>query len=147
MEEKIRDFFICIHNNGRSQIAETFLKDVGSDRFEAGSTGFDPRPINPYVIEVMKEGGYDMSANTSDSVLQFFKEGRLYDYVITVCNDSIEDECPTFPISPKDCTGPFPIPRRQQEQRKKNRKTFVPSEMISNNRLSPGLKDLNYDHL
>jgi len=97
LKEKTRILFICIHNSGRSQMAETFLKAVGGERFEVESAGLEPRPINPYVIEVMKEVGYDLSDNTSDSVIQFFKEGRLYDYVITVCDESVENNCPIFP--------------------------------------------------
>jgi arsenate reductase len=77
MKEKTRILFICIHNSGRSQMAETFLKTMGGEQFEAESAGLEPRPVNPYVIRVMKEIGYDLSGNTSDSVMQFFKEGRL----------------------------------------------------------------------
>lgn len=70
MKEKTRVLFICIHNSGRSQMAETFLKAIGGERFGVESAGLEPRPVNPYVIEVMKEMGYDLSDNTSDSVMQ-----------------------------------------------------------------------------
>jgi arsenate reductase len=112
MKEKIRILFICIHNSGRSQIAETFLKAIGSEWFEVESAGFIPKPIDPYVIEVMKEVGYDLSNNTSDSVMQFFKEGRLYNYVITVCDESIENECPVFPGIARRLHWPFPDPKK-----------------------------------
>ena len=93
-------------------MAETFLKVIGGERFEVESAGFEPRPIDPYVIEVMKEVGYDLSDNTSDSVMQFFKEGRLYDYVITVCDESIENECPVFPGIARRLHWPFPDPKK-----------------------------------
>ena len=112
MKEGIRVLFICIHNSGRSQMAETFLKAIGGERFEVESAGFEPRPIDPYVIEVMKEVGYDLSDNTSDSVMQFFKEGRLYDYVITVCDESVENECPLFPGIARRLHWPFPDPKK-----------------------------------
>ena len=112
MNEKIRVLFICIHNSGRSQMAETFLKAIGGKRFEVESAGFEPKPINPYVMEVMKEVGYDLSDNTSDSVMQFFKEGRLYDYVITVCDESVENECPVFPGIARRLHWPFPDPKK-----------------------------------
>ena len=50
MKEKIRVLFICIHNSGRSQMAETFLKAVDGQRFEVESAGLEPNPVNPYVI-------------------------------------------------------------------------------------------------
>ena len=93
-------------------MAETFLKVIGGERFEAESAGLDPKPINPYVIKVMKEIGYDLSLNTSDSVMRFFKEGRLYDYVITVCDKSIEQQCPIFPGIARRLYWPFPDPQK-----------------------------------
>ena len=112
MKEKIKVLFICIHNSGRSQMAETFLKATGDKRFEVESAGLETKPVNPYVIEVMKEVGYDLSDNTSDSVMQFFKEGRLYDYVITVCDESVENECPIFPGIARRLHWPFPDPQK-----------------------------------
>ena len=112
MKEKTRVLFIFIHNSGRSQIAETFLKVIDGERFEAESADLEPKPLNPYVIEVMKEAGHDLSKNTSDSVMQFFKEGRLYDYVITVCDESVENECPLFPGIARRLHWPFPDPQK-----------------------------------
>jgi arsenate reductase len=112
MKEKIKVLFICIHNSGRSQMAETFLKAMGGERFEVESAGLEPKPVNPDVIEVMKEIGYDLSDNTSDSVMQFFKEGRLYDYVITVCDESVENKCPVFPGIVRRFHWPFPDPQK-----------------------------------
>ena len=93
-------------------MAETFLKAIGGERFEVESAGFEPKPIDHYVIEVMKEVGYDLSDNRSDSVMQFFKEGRLYNYVITVCDESIENECPVFPGIARRLHWPFPDPKK-----------------------------------
>ena len=95
--DNIRVLFICGHNSGRSQIAEAFLKDIASDRFHVESAGLEPKPVNPLVVEVMQEIGYDLSKAKSDSVFEFFKEGRLYDYVITVCNETAAGQCPVFP--------------------------------------------------
>ena len=112
MKEKTRVLFICIHNSGRSQMAETFLKAMGEERFEVESAGLDPKPINPHVIKVMEEIGYDLSGNTSDSVMRFFKEGRLYDYIITVCDESIEKDCPIFPGIARRLYWPFTDPQK-----------------------------------
>ena len=89
--------FICVHNSGRSQMAETLLNNLGKGDFFAESAGFDPAPINPLVIDVMQEWGYDLSDHQSKDVFTFFRQGRLFDYVITVCDKSREAECPIFP--------------------------------------------------
>ena len=93
----IRVLFICEHNSGRSQMAEAFLKGLAGDEFHVESAGLDPRPVNPLVVQVMKEIGYDLSQAKVDNVFDFFKEGRLYDYVITVCDETAAGQCPVFP--------------------------------------------------
>jgi arsenate reductase len=91
-------------------MAEAFLKRLGSDRFEVESAGLEPKDINPLVLEVMTEIGYDLSGQKADSVFEFFKEGRLYDFVITVCDKEVEKRCPIFPGVRKRVNWPFPDP-------------------------------------
>lgn len=93
---KPRVLFICTHNSARSQMSEAYLRKFAGDRFEVQSAGFEPATINPLVVEVMKEEDIDISDNKTNSVFELYKEGRLYDYVITVCHDS-ESLCPIFP--------------------------------------------------
>lgn len=95
--ERKKVLFVCVHNSGRSQMAEVFLNHLAGDRFHAESAGFEPTVINPLVVEVMKEIGFDLSKKKTASVFEFFREGRLYDFVITVCDESSEKECPVFP--------------------------------------------------
>ena len=107
--------FICGHNSGRSQMPEAFLKDIAGHKIHVESAGLEPKPINPLVVEVMQEIGYDLSQAVSNSVFEFFKEGRLYDYVVTVCDDTAGSKCPVFPgiterlhwpfLDPEDLTG------------------------------------------
>ena len=73
---KYRILFVCAHNSGRSQMAEAILNRLGGDRFEVESAGLEPKEINPLVLEVMKEDGYDLSGQRADSAFVFFKEGR-----------------------------------------------------------------------
>ena len=107
---KARVLFICGHNSGRSQIAEAFLKDFAGDKIHVESAGLAPKPVNPLVVEVMQELGYDLSRATSDSVFDFFREGRLYDYVITVCDETAAGQCPVFPGITKRLHWPFADP-------------------------------------
>ena len=107
---KSRVLFICVHNSGRSQMAETFLNILGGHQFLAESAGFEPQPLNPLVVEVMKEDGLDISQNRPKSVFDFFKEGKLFDYVITVCDKQFEENCPVFPGITKRLSWNFPDP-------------------------------------
>lgn len=95
MLEKV--LFLCIHNSARSQMAEAFLKKYGSDHFIADSAGLEPGKLNPLVIEVMKEEGIDISNNPTKDVFEYFKEGKIFNYVVTVCDAASAERCPIFP--------------------------------------------------
>lgn len=94
---KRKVFFVCVHNSARSQMAEAFLKQLACDKFEVESAGLEPGRLNPIVVEVMKEVGIDISPNKTKSVFDFYKQGKQYDYVITVCDESQSGACPVFP--------------------------------------------------
>jgi len=91
-----RVLFICVHNSARSQMAEAYLKLLGGPEFQVESAGFEPREINPLVVEVMAEEGVDLREKTPKKVFDLFREGRMYDYVITVCSESVDGMCPVF---------------------------------------------------
>ena len=56
--------FVCVHNSGRSQIAEAFAKRLGEGKIEVVSAGTQPaEALNPTVVEAMNEIGYDMSGH------------------------------------------------------------------------------------
>jgi protein-tyrosine-phosphatase len=58
--------FICDGNVARSQEAELFVNKLSNGKHHATSAGVNPKigkPIDPMVVEVMKEIGYNMDAN------------------------------------------------------------------------------------
>ena len=94
---KIKVLFVCIHNSARSQMAEAFLNDYGKDKYIAESAGIEPGNLNPFVIKVMSEAGYDISNNKTKSVFDLFKLNNNYDYIVTVCDPEAAEKCPVFP--------------------------------------------------
>ena len=109
-QSKEKVLFVCIHNSARSQMAEALLKKLGSDRFEAYSAGLEPGTLNPLAIEVMQELGIDISANETKSVFEYFKQGALFNYVITVCDGTNAEKCPIFPGITKRINWSFEDP-------------------------------------
>lgn len=93
----VKVLFVCIHNSARSQMAETFLNDLGKGYFEAESAGLEKGTLNPYVVKAMAELGYDISSNQTDDVFEFWKEGRVYQAVVKVCDQINGERCPVFP--------------------------------------------------
>lgn len=95
--DKIKVLFLCIHNSARSQMAQAYLEKYGGKNFIAQSAGLEAGKLNPLAVEVMKEEGIDISGNKTKDVFDFYKEGRSYDYVITVCDEAHAAQCPVFP--------------------------------------------------
>ena len=108
--EKQRVLFVCIHNSARSQMAEAFLNLYGQGEFEAESAGLEPGLLNPVVVQVMKEEGIDISGNKTKDVFDFFKQGRRFNYVITVCDEAAAERCPIFPGVNKNIHWSFSDP-------------------------------------
>lgn len=85
--------FVCVHNAGRSQMAEGFLRALSGGAVEVRSAGSLPADqINPTAVEAMLEVGIDIRAEqpkvlTTDAV-------RASDVVITM---GCGDVCPIFP--------------------------------------------------
>ena len=56
--------FVCVHNSGRSQMAEAFVNRLGKGVVEAESAGAQPAEgLNPTVVQAMQEIGYDMAGH------------------------------------------------------------------------------------
>ena len=108
--EKKKVLFVCIHNSARSQMAEAFLNLLAGDRFEAESAGLEPGSLNPLAVEAMREIGIDISGNKTKSIFDFIKQGRLFHYVVTVCDDTSGSRCPIFPGHAKRLHWNFPDP-------------------------------------
>ncbi|NBU23513.1 MAG: arsenate reductase ArsC [Actinobacteria bacterium] len=85
--------FVCVHNAGRSQMAQGFLQHLAGDRIEVRSSGTMPgNQVNPSAVAAMAELGIDIS-NAKPKVLTN-EDVQASDYVITMgCGDA----CPFYP--------------------------------------------------
>lgn len=109
--------FVCVHNSARSQMAEAYLRRLGAGAFEVESAGFEPTELNPLVVEVMAEDGVDLSGKKAQKVFDLFKAGRIYNYVITVCAESVAEQCPIFPGMTHRLHLPFDDPAKIEGSR------------------------------
>ena len=107
---KQKVLFVCIHNSARSQMAEAYLNALGGDRYEAESAGIEPGVLNPIVVDAMKEEGIDISGNATKDVFTFLRQGKVYSYVVTVCDETAAERCPVFPGTGARLHWGFPDP-------------------------------------
>ncbi|MGZ5020036.1 MAG: arsenate reductase ArsC [Chthoniobacterales bacterium] len=108
MKKKV--LFICVHNSARSQMAEAWLNHICGETFAAESAGLEPGTLNPLVVEAMAEAGIDISNKKTQAVFDVFKSGRLFAYVITVCDETSAERCPIFPGVAARLHWSFPDP-------------------------------------
>lgn len=111
---KIRVLFICVHNSARSQMAEAWLNTLFGDQFLAESAGFEPGVLNPLAVHVLQEEGIDIAHKQTRDVFAVYKSGKLYDYVITVCDETAAERCPIFPGVTQRIHWSFRDPSRVQ---------------------------------
>jgi len=85
--------FVCVHNAGRSQMAQGFLQHLAGDRVEVRSSGTMPADqVNPSAVEAMSELGIDISLAKPKVLTD--EDVKASDYVITMgCGDA----CPFYP--------------------------------------------------
>ena len=81
--------FVCVHNAGRSQMAEAFAKRRG---LKAASAGTMPSSaVNPTVVQVMKEKGIDISSNAPKLLTPDMIDQAT---LVVTMGCSVEEVCP-----------------------------------------------------
>ena len=84
--------FLCVGNQGRSQMAQAFLERLGG--FEVRSAGSRAgRALHPEVVEAMAELGYDLSGRIPRQ-LEPDADAAWADVVVTM---GCGDVCPVLP--------------------------------------------------
>lgn len=95
--DKAKVLFVCVQNSARSQMAEALLNHLAGDRFQAESAGIEPGKLNPIAIAAMKEMNIDISRKGTTDVFDIWRKGGIFNYVITVCDETSGERCPIFP--------------------------------------------------
>jgi protein-tyrosine-phosphatase len=81
--------FVCVHNAGRSQMAEAFAKRRSLSASSAGT--MPATSVNPVVVQAMKESGIDISSNVPKMLTnEMITQASL---VVTM-GCSVEEVCP-----------------------------------------------------
>ena len=88
-----RVVFACLHNAGRSQMAQALFERAVDGRHEARSAGTRPAErVHPEVVEAMRELGVDVSGRSPRRLER--GDALWADVVVTM---GCGDECPYVP--------------------------------------------------
>jgi protein-tyrosine-phosphatase len=132
--DKKKVLFVCVHNSGRSQMAEAFFNHLAGEKATASSAGTQPAPkVNPIVVQVMWEAGLDIS--TKKPKLLTLEMVKNADWVITM-GCTAEKVCPASFVPMEDwrLEDPEgkPIERvREIREEIKNKVTTLIKELIN----------------
>ncbi|MDX8391583.1 MAG: arsenate reductase (thioredoxin) [Mariprofundaceae bacterium] len=107
MKKKV--LFLCTGNSCRSQIAEGWLRHLGSAGFAAYSAGIEAHGKNPRAIAVMHEAGVDISAQASE-ILDASLLTHI-DLLVSVCGHA-DTHCPNIPANCRKEHWPFDDPAK-----------------------------------
>ena len=82
--------FVCVHNAGRSQMAQAFFERLGGEARSAGTEPLDR--VHPEVVDAMHEVGVDVSGRKPHGLQR--EDVEWADLVVTM---GCGDRCPYIP--------------------------------------------------
>ena len=95
--------YVCVHNAGRSQMAEAFTNALSGGRVKGVSAGTEPGgKVNPQAVAVMGELGIDMTSQTPKLLTREMMDGS--DRVITM-GCGVSESCPMLLGGPMEDWG------------------------------------------
>lgn len=111
-DRKYRVLFICTGNSARSIFAESILRKLAGDRFEAFSAGTKPySELNPFVLEILAQKGHDISGLWAKNVAEYKgTDAPAFDFVFTVCDQAANEDCPAWKGQPVSAHWGMPDP-------------------------------------
>ncbi len=101
--------FLCTGNSCRSQMAEGWAKQLGSDWLDVHSAGIEAHGKNPRAITVMGEAGVDISDQASTKLTDDMLD--TVDYLVTVCGHA-DEHCPVLPAGMRKEHWPLDDPAK-----------------------------------
>jgi len=92
--------FICVHNSGRSQMAEAYFNKYAAGKAIGISAGSSPaETVNPIVVQAMLEEGIDLSGNKPKALTVDMLDKA--DRVISM-GCGVEESCPATIVDTED---------------------------------------------
>jgi protein-tyrosine-phosphatase len=122
--------FLCVYNASRSIMAEAILNQIGKDRFRAFSAGERAiGAVHPLTLQTLADNGIPVAGLRSKSWAHFFGLGApKLDYLITVCDETLEEMGGHDPTAPVEARWPTANPllggRTEAEHREALARTY-----------------------
>jgi arsenate reductase len=130
--------FLCTGNSGRSILAESILRKVGADRFNAFSAGSHPKgEVNPFALKVLERMELPIDGLRSKNWEEFSVPGApTMDFVFTLCDDAAREACPVWPGQPMTAHWGIEDPAAVEGTDIQKEAAFVAAARYVRNRIS-----------
>ena len=99
-EDKPVVLFVCVHNAGRSRMAEAFFNHLAGDRYQGRSAGTIPASHpHPEVVDAMREEGIELDPGPGTMLTQ-----EMTDEAVRVIGMgcAVEEACPALRVPLED---------------------------------------------
>ncbi len=112
MSDSHNILFLCTGNSARSILAEALATTLSHGRFVGFSAGAKPvGKVHPIAIDLIKAMGYPFQVLRSKSWDEFGRQSApKMDFIITLCDSAVGENCPYWPGHPSTAHWGFPDP-------------------------------------
>jgi arsenate reductase (thioredoxin) len=112
-EERPTVLFVCVHNAGRSRMAEAFFNDLAGDRYEGLSAGTEPAPApHAEVVETMREVGLELEDRPGTMLTREVADAAVR---VIGMGCAVEEACPALTVPLEDWELPDPKGKSAEE--------------------------------
>ena len=92
--------FVCVHNAGRSRMAEAFFEDLARGRYRAESAGTIPAPApHPEVVATMRDVGVEIPDAPGRMLTQELTDDA---HLVIGMGCDVEEACPALHVPLED---------------------------------------------
>lgn len=92
--------FVCVHNAGRSRMAEAFFNDLARGRYQGASAGTQPAPHpHPEVVDAMNEAGLTIDEHPGTLLTPELAETAVR---VIGMGCAVEEACPALQVPLED---------------------------------------------
>jgi arsenate reductase len=105
--------FVCVHNAGRSRMAEAFLNDLAGDRYKGISAGTEPADgPHPEVVRSMSDVGVEIDGGPGTLLTQEMADEAV---LVIGMGCAVEEACPALRVPLEDWSLEDPKGKSQEE--------------------------------